>query len=145
MSGEVAAAIIGGVAGLVTGAAGSLAAPWANWQVERRRARDEQRRALLKWWRDGATETLGELNAAVRNIAVERQALMDAAWYQSLRGYLTEPVRSRWERPMKGSSPPDLRRQQTTIHIELESPVRHPLRDEVFEQIDGVEERWKLR
>lgn len=46
-------AVIGGVAGLVTGAAGSLTAPWAQWGIEQRRLRHQSRAELITEWRAG--------------------------------------------------------------------------------------------
>ena len=47
MASEIAVAIIGGVTGLVTGTAGSLTAPWAQWGVEQRRLRRQRRVDLI--------------------------------------------------------------------------------------------------
>lgn len=40
--------IIAAIAGIVTGAIGSLAAPWANWGVEKVRLRQSRRAALIE-------------------------------------------------------------------------------------------------
>ncbi len=53
MASEVWAAVIGGVAGLATGALSSLIAPWANWGVERRREQLKHKRDLISSWRTG--------------------------------------------------------------------------------------------
>lgn len=53
MASEIAVAVIGGVAGLVTGTAGSLTAPWAQWGVEQRRLRRQRRVELIAEWRAG--------------------------------------------------------------------------------------------
>jgi hypothetical protein len=50
---EITVAVIGGVAGLVTGTAGSLTAPWAQWGVEHRRLRRQRRVDLIAEWRAG--------------------------------------------------------------------------------------------
>jgi hypothetical protein len=43
-------AIIGGVAGIVTGSVSSLVAPWANWRIERRKEKLAYRKEqTLKW------------------------------------------------------------------------------------------------
>lgn len=50
-------AFIGGAAGLLTGAvtgvAGSLIAPWANWGVEKKRLKQHRREEHIKEWREG--------------------------------------------------------------------------------------------
>ncbi|WP_133160822.1 hypothetical protein [Mycobacterium ahvazicum] len=60
MTSDVAVAFIGGGAGLLTGAVtgtiSSLIAPWANWGIEKRRLRRENRVQRIKEWRAGVTE-----------------------------------------------------------------------------------------
>jgi len=41
-------ALIAGASGLISGVLGSLIAPWVHWGVEKKRALNEARRALLK-------------------------------------------------------------------------------------------------
>ena len=53
MDPAIVAALIGGTAGLATGVAGSLIAPWSNWGVEKRRIRLQRRQALVDDWRLG--------------------------------------------------------------------------------------------
>jgi hypothetical protein len=43
----VEAAIISGIVGLITGAIGSLIAPWVHWGIEKRRLRLAERKELL--------------------------------------------------------------------------------------------------
>jgi len=56
MASEVVTALIGGVAGLFTGAIASLAAPWSQWGVEQRRVRHQRRTDLIAAWRAGIEE-----------------------------------------------------------------------------------------
>ncbi|SLG22561.1 Uncharacterised protein [Mycobacteroides abscessus subsp. abscessus] len=53
MASEVMVALIGGGAGLVSGAIGSLLAPWSTWGVERNRLKRERRTQLIAEWREG--------------------------------------------------------------------------------------------
>jgi len=53
MAPEVVSALIGGVSGLITGAVGSLFAPWVNWGVEKRRLRRQERSDQVAEWRAG--------------------------------------------------------------------------------------------
>ncbi|HEX5317039.1 MAG TPA: hypothetical protein VFX22_10355, partial [Candidatus Kapabacteria bacterium] len=48
--------IISAIIGLVTGAIGSLIAPWSQWLVERHRALLANRKSQLNEWRRAATE-----------------------------------------------------------------------------------------
>lgn len=51
MSDTVIAAIVGAVAGIITGSIGSLFAPWANWGIEKRKQKLAYRRELIAKWR----------------------------------------------------------------------------------------------
>ena len=52
MSDTVWAAIVGGVAGIVTGSLSSLFAPWVHWGIEKRRRKLDKRIELIGRWRD---------------------------------------------------------------------------------------------
>ena len=55
-------AIIAGLVGLITGAIGSLIAPWVQWGVEKRRKKLERRTALIQqdiYGRDDINNLLG--------------------------------------------------------------------------------------
>lgn len=68
MASEIAVAVIGGVAGLVTGTAGSLTAPWAQWGVEKRRLRRQRRVELVAEWRAGIDALRAAESKAVPHI-----------------------------------------------------------------------------
>ena len=63
-------AIIAGVVGLVTGAIGSLIAPWIQWGIEKKRQKQNRRIELISEWRCSA---YGILDSRIReyHIAVE--------------------------------------------------------------------------
>lgn len=75
MDSEVAAAIVGGVAGFATGAVSSIIAPWSNWGVEKRRIRHNRRIDMVEEWRQGlyTAERGGDLGI-----------LNDFEWYRKL-------------------------------------------------------------
>lgn len=52
MEASIINAVIAGVVGLITGAVGSLVAPWIQWGIEKRRKRYERRVELIKQWRE---------------------------------------------------------------------------------------------
>jgi hypothetical protein len=59
------ATVAGGVSGLITGTIGSLVAPWANWQVEKRREKLRAKRERVAEWRKELGEAQGYLSAEV--------------------------------------------------------------------------------
>lgn len=52
MDSTVKVAVIGALAGLISGALASLIAPWINWGIEKRRLRLQDRKELVDRWRD---------------------------------------------------------------------------------------------
>jgi hypothetical protein len=57
MSDTLIAAIVGAVAGIITGSIGSLFAPWANWGIEKQKQKLAHRRELVAKWREMVAET----------------------------------------------------------------------------------------
>jgi len=53
---QVIAAVVGGLAGLASGALASVVAPWVNWGIEKRRFRLQRRRELVGEWRAGLAD-----------------------------------------------------------------------------------------
>jgi len=52
MSDTFWAALVGGIAGVVTGGISSVVAPWANWQIDKHRQKVDYKRELITRWRD---------------------------------------------------------------------------------------------
>lgn len=124
MSDTLLAAIVGAVAGIITGSIGSLFAPWANWGVEKRRLILEERRRKIGAWRRmlkevaitrGSSGTLMEL--------LERQEN-----YLSLTSYLSEDTKS------------EVRRNTGTIP---DSTIDHGL-NILIDEVNRIEKEWKL-
>lgn len=89
MSGEVTAAVIGGVAGVLTGGIGSLAAPWAQWGVEKRRLKHARRLGLIESWESGIrVQAAGGPLDGPTNGAGEPEFRF-TQWYLTLRPHLT--------------------------------------------------------
>jgi hypothetical protein len=68
MSDTLLAAIVGAVAGIITGSIGSLFAPWANWRVEQRKQRLLYRRELIVKWRAMLAELRTGLQDTIRKV-----------------------------------------------------------------------------
>jgi hypothetical protein len=78
-------AVITALIALVSGAVGSLLAPWAQWGVEKRRERLAHRRVLVATWRKGLARW--EWDAAA-NPATPPLDLFRTDWYGSLSPFL---------------------------------------------------------
>jgi len=85
MNAELAAALVGGAAGLGTGVVGSLVAPWVNWKIEKWRSEIEAKRAAVESWRLG----LASWEALDGN---SQGSIRSEPWFQSLSPYLTTQV-----------------------------------------------------
>lgn len=81
---EIVVALIGGGAGLATGAIGSLVAPWANWGIEQRRLRRAIRLERISEWRSGV--------AVLRRAELEDGKSQRVAKRATLRDRITDPI-----------------------------------------------------
>lgn len=122
MSSELWAAIIGGGAGLLTGALSALVAPWAKWQVDKKRIQLEHRSVSLKLWRDGL--------ASYRQFGLDPTT---AGWYQQLRPLLTNNAKAMVEQP----------RIPVTTSGERRAVIAS-FAVTLTEEIDRIEREWKL-
>lgn len=113
--------IIAGLVGLISGAIGSLIAPWVQWGVEKRRMRFERRTALIQSWRE-----------ILSNDEFERGMLLNNPTYGSLRDLLTEKVREQIERP------------SNHVIINMGSPTNNSDRDLLLREIARIEKSWDL-
>lgn len=121
MEASIINAIIAGVIGLVTGAIGSLVAPWVQWGIEKRRKRYERRVELVKRWRE-----------LVLSESFERKMFVRHPCYGSLRPLLQEEVRKNLE--------------NLSISAASETP-RSPLisfQKALLEEIARIEKSWGL-
>jgi hypothetical protein len=119
MTSEIWAAIVGGIAGLATGALGSVIAPWVNWGIEKRRSDRQHRRDLVKSWREGLTYD-------GHNYAVA----LNSNWYETLRPNLKAGVIEHLESQRTSIVPPD--------------NYRH-FKDVFTGEVDRIEREWGLR
>ncbi|ORW28187.1 hypothetical protein AWC19_27515 [Mycobacterium palustre] len=120
MASEIWTAVIGGLAGLTSGAVGSLIAPWANWSIEKRRLERQRRYDLLKSWRDGIAGMEGH----------DHSKYIASGWYETLRPYMWENTRRRLEAPR-------------TVFVPADSG--RGIRDLFTREVDRIEQAWGLR
>lgn len=98
-------ALIGGVTGVISGGIASLAAPWSQWGVEKRRMRQQNRISQIDLWRNGIDELRRGERAADTRIPVpidnrvaylisgepdpESIKLEQLSWYFSLQPHMS--------------------------------------------------------
>lgn len=126
---QVQSALIGAGAGLLSGAVGSLVAPWVNWRIDRRRELHRSRADRLTEWRAGLART----KFAVDSLVDEREWLTEP-WYLSLRPHLSDDVRRHMEFTpnIVGSIDPGGR-----MH-------RPELQELLNDEIDRIAKEWDL-
>jgi hypothetical protein len=90
MSEQLDSAIIAALVGLVTGAAGSLVAPWVGWGIEKRRKLVERRINLFEYWKSVLSRSDFDCG----------MLLSDPNW-GALRPLLTADALKQIERPCK--------------------------------------------
>ncbi len=114
--------VIAGGVGLVTGAIGSLIAPWVQWGVEKHRKKYERRVELIQHWR----EILSQED-------FDRCVLLNDPTYALLSNLLDEKVRKEIERPTNH------------INVVLDySPISDEDRDLTLKEVARIEKSWKL-
>jgi hypothetical protein len=114
--------VIAGIVGLITGAIGSLIAPWVQWGVEKRRRRFESRREQITAWR-----------TAVDRDDFRYQLFAQGNVYATLRPHLPGDLRQtidQWRSP--------------GIVTSLARMGRDPIQVRLLEEIAKVERKWGL-
>jgi hypothetical protein len=78
-------AIIGGIAGLVSGVLASLVAPWVHWRIEKQRQLVADRKARIEEWRAG-------LAGAEKGGRIANGSYLTELWFTSLAGHVRPGV-----------------------------------------------------
>lgn len=86
MSDIVLTALIGGIAGLLSGTVASIIAPWVNWGIEKKRNQLEYKAALIQRWR------------IIIASPFDRNRMLADPDYGALEPLLTEEVRNQLRR-----------------------------------------------
>ncbi|MGQ4005800.1 hypothetical protein QIW49_04865 [Francisellaceae bacterium CB300] len=113
--------IISAVIGLISGAIGSLVAPWINWGIEKKRKRYERRVELIQIWRN--TVSFDTFN---------RSDILEHSTYGILKKLMKEDSVKVIERP------------PNHINVVLNSPTRDSDKDLIVREIARIEQLWKL-
>lgn len=124
---EVQTALIGLVAGAVSGGITALAAPWANWGVEKRRDARARRAALVKEWRAGIAQWVDADPGSMS------RDFMTSGWFQSLLPHLSEDAKKKLYKP-----------ELTVIVISGFAPTKSLYVQTVMAEIDRIETKWEL-
>jgi hypothetical protein len=121
MDPSILSAIIGGIAGLITGAIVSLIAPWITWGVEKKRKKQERREELVNQWRE-----------IIMKDGFSRKNLLNHPLYGPLRGLLSDDVRTDLERP------------SNHLVVVVNSPMDNHDRTIILREIARIEKLWEL-
>lgn len=121
MDSSLLTAIIGGIAGLITGAIGSLIAPWVHWGIEKKRYRRDRRAELVKQWRE-----------ILLKEDFSRSDLLNHPLYGPLRELLKDEIKIILERPTNH------------LVVDLNSSTNSPDRDTIRREIARIEKLWDL-
>lgn len=113
--------IISAVIGLISGAIGSLIAPWINWGVEKKRKRYERRVELIDIWRD-----------ILISDNFDRIDILEHSTYGILKSLLDNDVIRVIER-----SP-------NHYNVTVNSNTKNSDKDLINEEIARIEKLWKL-
>ena len=118
MEASVINTLIAGGVGLVSGAIGSLIAPWVQWGVEKRRKRYEKRVKQIEQWKE-----------LIWSETFDRFQLIRHPSYSSLQGLLSKETRWMLE--------------SSTHVIEIGSPF-DPYQRALLKEIHRIEKSWGL-
>jgi hypothetical protein len=123
MTDTVWAAIVGGIAGVVTGSISALIAPWANWCIEKRRENLAHKRKLIANARTMIAE-IAKAQAGSRLQLLERREE-----FHAIKKHLSEPLIKELYRPQT------IKFGSTTIDSALTF---------FADELSELERKWKL-
>ena len=118
---EINQIILTSTIGLLTGAIGSLIAPWINWGIEKKKMRREARIKIIK-----------EIKDIVANERLNRIAIINSPNYMVIRNKLSPKTIEELEKPLNH------------ITVNLGSPAIDFEKRMVFEDICELEKKWRL-
>lgn len=115
--------VISAVAGLLSGSIASLAAPWANWGVEKKRMRRQRRQEVIKVWRE-----------QIMSDSFSLVDFLESSAYIELRPFIREEVRERVERGPHA----------TVIQNKRGRRKIWQGREELLDEVARLERKWKM-
>ena len=120
------AAVVGGVAGVITGGLSSLLAPWAQWRVERKRLQRAERVAAIREWRELIGLHQGEWLDPPNPLATDHR-------YLALRSFMTADERR------------DVEELPSSASLAAFDSVFRAGPDAMRRAVDRLEREWGLR
>jgi len=127
MSDTLLAAIVGAVAGIITGSIGSLFAPWANYGVEKRKQRLAHRRELVAKWRIMLSRLINDPEPGV----ILGRALLQETDYMSLKPHLSTFIIERIKSATRSTE-------------RVGGPISTDIYRHLIEEVNKIEKKWKL-
>jgi hypothetical protein len=76
--------VIPAISGLVSGALGSLVAPWINWRIEKKREKLAHKRELIRRWREFLSKDFDQLEFSGTAVYSEIRAHLSGATLESI-------------------------------------------------------------
>lgn len=113
--------ILTALIGLITGALGSLFAPWVNWGIEKRRFRFEYRKKVINDIKELAT-----------NNSFDRVKIINSSSYKIIRDFLSENTIKELEKPLN------------TFIIQMGNSAIDHERKGILDDIARLEKKWKI-
>lgn len=118
---EINQVILTGVIGLLTGATGSLIAPWIKWGIEKNKMRREAKIQIIK-----------ELKTITSEKEFDRVKFINSPNYMTVRDKLSSATVKELERPLNH------------INVSMGSPAIDFEKRKLFEDICRLEKKWGL-
>ena len=110
--------IISAIVGLITGALGSLLAPWVNWGIEKKKALRAKRENLIN-----------SIRSYLAKNDPKNEEFLNSLDYIQIRPFLTKEFIGELEDHDK---------------VIIKILFRGYYQEQFFEQLDAIEEKWKL-
>lgn len=120
------------ITGLLSGALGSLIAPWVHWGIEKQKIITKNKEELIK-----------EARQVLSDEELESHVFRNCTIYSKIRPYLTEGARTSVEGTFSGNGLASTETIQLVSGSSRHSGV-NPFRNEVLDEITQLEKRWGL-
>lgn len=124
--------IVPALVGLLSGALGSIIAPWIHWGIEKKKMARKNKEELIK-----------EVRLVLSNEEIESSFFRNHAVYSRIRPYMSERAKKAVEGEFSGSGP-----MASEVILVVTGSSRHgginPFRNTVLDEISKLEKKWGL-